>query len=43
MECHQEPLSVMEGSMMELGATVLVSNGLMAAMIYFFVSWIWKD
>ncbi len=32
-----------ERSTMELGTTILLSNGLMAAMIYIVVSWIWEE
>jgi hypothetical protein len=33
----------MEGIKMEFATTLLVSNGLMAAIIYVVVNWIWED
>ena len=32
-----------EGIKMEFATTLLVSNGLMAAIIYVVVNWIWED
>ncbi|MBU6435492.1 MAG: hypothetical protein KJS98_19455 [Nitrospirae bacterium] len=33
----------MEGIEMDFAATLLISNGIMAAIIYLVVTWIWED
>jgi len=48
MESHYERLygksyKDREGIKMEFATTIILSNGLMAAVIYIVVTWIWED
>ena len=40
---HEVYQASTKGIKMEFGTILLVSNGLMAAMIYVVVSWIWEE